>query len=110
MPRRLPTPCSQPGCPEVCYGRFCDEHQRDEYRRQDARRGTAAERGYDAKWRRVRAQYLKHHPLCEECGEPAVEVHHKIPLAQGGTHKWENLKALCKRHHSAITMRDSVER
>ena len=72
------------------------------------RRGTAAQRGYDARWRRVRAWYLKRHPLCLDCqGEgrvaPATEVHHIVALRDGGTHEETNLTALCKSCHSRRT-------
>ena len=33
----------------------------------------------------------------------AAEVHHIVPLADSGTHAWDNLRALCKRCHSRIT-------
>ena len=67
-------------------------------------RPSAAARGYDRKWRRIRAQYLKSHPDCVVCGEPAEEVDHIVSLADGGTHKWENLQSLCKTHHSQKTV------
>ncbi len=37
---------------------------------------------------------------------PAAEVHHILPLSQGGTHDESNLMALCTPCHSAITARD----
>jgi len=74
----------------------------------DARRGTAASRGYDARWRKARAAYLKRHPICVVClsmsrTRAAQEVHHIIPLREGGTHAEANLQALCKSCHSRIT-------
>lgn len=66
-------------------------------------RPSAAKRGYDRKWRRIRAMYLKKHRRCVVCGEQATEVDHIIPLADGGSNKWENLQAMCKSHHSKKT-------
>jgi 5-methylcytosine-specific restriction protein A len=68
---------------------------------------------YNHEWRKVRAAYLASHPLCERCESegrltPATEVHHKLPLASGGTNAWENLAALCKPCHSAITIRSNA--
>jgi 5-methylcytosine-specific restriction protein A len=45
--------------------------------------------------------------LCEECltkGRYVAteEIHHKLPLAQGGTHDRKNLIALCKECHARI--------
>ena len=36
----------------------------------------------------------------------AQEVHHIVPLAEGGTHDEDNLMALCKSCHSRITVRE----
>ena len=33
---------------------------------------------------------------------PAVEVHHKIPISQGGAHARENLMSLCRSCHTKI--------
>jgi len=63
-------------------------------------------------WRKLRDDYIGHHPLCERCLEydritPAVDVHHIQPFLRGKDEKerWElllnpnNLMALCKRCH-----------
>lgn len=51
--------------------------------------------------------YVKEHPFCELCFEkgilvPVDEVHHKLPLSEGGTHERSNLVALCKSCHAKI--------
>lgn len=33
---------------------------------------------------------------------PAQEVHHKIPISQGGTHARDNLMSLCRSCHTKI--------
>jgi 5-methylcytosine-specific restriction protein A len=53
---------------------------------------------------------LRRHPNCVVCGAPATEVDHVVPIESGGTHHDSNLRSLCKRHHSAKTMRQSVAR
>ncbi|MEQ1930975.1 MAG: HNH endonuclease signature motif containing protein [Parvularculaceae bacterium] len=65
-------------------------------------RPSAARRGYDRKWRAIRAAFLRAHPRCA-CGSPASEADHVTPLAAGGTHGWLNLRALCKPCHSRKT-------
>ena len=86
MPLRLKTRCRHPGCPRAVRGSFCDEHKGTYTRRSDARRGTPAERGYDATWanvanvRRQRDRYL-----CQECRKhnhltPSKIVDHIIPV------------------------------
>jgi 5-methylcytosine-specific restriction endonuclease McrA len=73
-------------------------------------RGNAAERGYDADWRRVRAQHLAEHPWCSVagCGEPAVEVDHVISVRERPELRLDrgNLRSMCKPHHSARTIAD----
>ena len=51
--------------------------------------------------------YAAEHPLCEVClakgvYTPTEEIHHKLPLSQGGTHDRSNLMALCKECHARI--------
>jgi len=51
-------------------------------------RGTAAQRGYDARWRRFRAWFLADaaHCACADCGvAPSVDVHHVQPCGPGRT-------------------------
>lgn len=67
-----------------------------------AERESAAARGYDRKWRFVRAKFLRAHPNCA-CGAAATDVDHVLPLASGGTHAWSNLRALCRPCHSRKT-------
>lgn len=105
-PRRPARACAHPGCPNLVRGqgrRYCDEHQSEEWKRQDARRGSPAERGYDAQWQETRNRYLRDHPLCERrCGRRAELVHHIVRKAQGGSDDPVNLQALCKLCHAQI--------
>lgn len=78
----------------------------DRDRRHDAHRGTAAERGYDGRWRKARAAFLALHPLCRMCEEQgqvtaATVLDHRIPHKGDQTLFWDpdNWQALCKRHH-----------
>jgi len=50
--------------------------------------------------------YLKHYGygeqdiiLCEECGDVAVDIHHKVFKSNGGSDEVENLTALCRNCH-----------
>lgn len=113
MPSKPNKPCSKPGCPNLTQSRYCEEHAKQEAQRYDKERGTAASRGYTARWRRYREQYLKHHPLCVECLKddkvvPATVVDHI--KAHKGDHKsfWDpkNHQALCKRCHDRKTAKE----
>jgi 5-methylcytosine-specific restriction protein A len=69
-------------------------------------RGTAAQRGYGARWQRYRAAFLREHPLCVMCEKQgkvtaATVVDHRIPHKGDQTLFWDlsNHQALCKPHH-----------
>lgn len=115
MPMKAKRPCRHPGCAKLVSDRsgYCEEHKKErarQYERYERDRETAARYGWT--WRKVRKAYLAAHPLCEMCRSEgryraAEEVHHKKPLAAGGTHEADNLAALCKSCHSRITARES---
>ena len=74
------------------------------------RRPSATARGYGGLWPKVRARQLVRQPLCEVCLEAgrttlAQDVHHRVPLRQGGDNSPENLESLCHMHHSQKTGR-----
>ena len=108
MPYKPKHPCAYPGCPNLTDRRFCSEHEKQEnarYEKYD--RDPAVHRRYGRAWKRIRDSYAKAHPLCEEClkagkAVPMDEVHHRLPLAEGGTHARDNLVSLCKSCHSRI--------
>lgn len=83
-----------------------DSRSRREY---DRGRGSAASRGYDATWRRLRAWFLARNPLCIECHAhgrttAAKHVDHVVAIAEGGGRlDPDNLQALCAACHSRKT-------
>ena len=112
MPKRPSRPCSHPGCPALTDGQYCPEHRKlaaVRYNRYE--RDPAIQKMYGGAWPRIRARFLASHPLCIICQREgrvmaAEEVHHILPLSQGGTHAEDNLMALCKACHSRITARE----
>ncbi len=108
LPRRPKRPCSFPGCPNLTDGRFCEEHQKMENKRYEKYdRNPQTKKRYGRAWKRIRDSYAAAHPLCEVCLAkgiyvPTEEIHHKLPLSEGGTHDRANLIALCKPCHSRI--------
>ncbi|MEA5014274.1 MAG: HNH endonuclease signature motif containing protein [Candidatus Limiplasma sp.] len=109
MPMKPKRPCGKPGCPELTAGRYCGAHAREaEALYNKYRRDPNTKQRYGRMWPRIRARQLAQHPLCAMCQKdgratPANEVHHIVPLSQGGTHAPENLMSLCKSCHSRIT-------
>ncbi|MFA5377012.1 MAG: HNH endonuclease signature motif containing protein [Dehalococcoidia bacterium] len=104
--------CAYPGCGAVVPGgqRYCGKHKGSDRKRQDERRGTAAERGYDRRWRDYRTAYLAVHPLCVECERQGVlraatVVDHIMPHRGDMGLFWDsaNHQALCKRCHDRKT-------
>lgn len=110
MPNRPARPCRQPGCHLLTRTRlgYCYEHTSNHYAALDTHRPSAWKRGYDAKWRELRARVLIAQPCCLECGAKATEVDHIVALSDGGTNEPRNLRALCHRCHSARTARDQA--
>src|ERR1035437_8653173 len=72
--RRILRPCTTPGCPELTPGGPCEQHRRARQREHDERRGTSAERGYDADHRRLRILCFQRDGWrCVDCGwEPEI--------------------------------------
>lgn len=76
-------------------------------------RPHAAQRGYDALWRKLRVMYLRSNPLCIHCQQQgavtaASEVDHIVPKRSGGSNHNSNLQALCKSCHSKKTAKERL--
>lgn len=105
MPRKPLTPCKHHGCPELTNNRFCDKHKKLYERK------SANKRGYDSRWRKARARFLKTNPLCVQCLKDgrvveATVVDHIIPHREDKKLFWDesNWQALCKSCHDKKTM------
>ena len=75
----------------------------------DRFRGSAASRGYDSRWEKVRQMKVALDPLCEDCfshgyTQPASEVHHIVSIKEDATLRLEltNLMSLCHKCHRRI--------
>ncbi len=113
MPQRPGSACRRPGCAGVVRDGVCSSCgplRRAGQQQLDERRGTAASRGYGGRWQRLRAMYLRAHPLCVACeaagrATPATDVDHIVARRAGGSDEESNLQALCHACHSAKTGR-----
>lgn len=108
MANRIKRPCRQPGCPELVASGYCDKHKPS--KELEKRRGSAAERGYDARWSQESKRYLQQHPLCEPCLKKgnvhaAQVVDHIIPHRGDMKLFWDksNWQAMSKRCHDKKT-------
>lgn len=113
MATKAPTTCNRPGCAGLVRNGVCSAcgpRRTHRNRQHDEQRGSAAHRGYDRRWRRVRLMQLRQYPLCTDCNAAgrvtaATEVHHIIAVRDGGTNEQSNLLSLCKSCHSTRTNR-----
>lgn len=110
MPNRPGKPCAHPGCAAIVRdGWLCPNHAEQRQKQYDSARGSAASRGYDARWQKLRTMFLAAHPLCvdpyglHQSPVAATDVDHKKPKRDGGTNLWDNLQALCHECHSRKT-------
>jgi 5-methylcytosine-specific restriction enzyme A len=113
MPSKAKKPCSYPMCPNLTTERYCDEHKKKINKQYDQQRGTAAQRGYDARWRKARKYFLSKNPLCVRCMEQgrltiATVVDHIIPHKGDKKLFWDsnNWQALCASCHSRKTAKE----
>ena len=111
VPRKPKKPCAYSGCPNLTDDKYCDEHKhlslQDNIDYNRYRRDPDSNRRYGRAWKRIRDRYVLAHPLCEKCKAegrltPVEEVHHIIPLNQGGSNKEENLMSVCHNCHMKI--------
>lgn len=79
----------------------------------DVYRGSAASRGYDRRWTKVRNAFIKANPLCQHCEAKglvviATEVDHVVPIPVDPSRRLDpaNLSALCHPCHVTKTAVD----
>ena len=95
--------CLEPGCFGLSEQSRCPEHRRARERY----RGSAAARGYDARYRRLRKQAIDAHiarygQVCPGYGVPPhtatraeLSVDHIVPLVDGGRNDPSNFQVIC---------------
>ncbi len=114
MPWAPPKPCTFPCCGKInCTVHAPDWRKKEGQRLTDARRGSAAERGYGTEWRRLRDTFIASHPICADPFQihqgrpsPAGVVDHLKPHKGPGDPlllDWKNLESLCAGCHNKKT-------
>ncbi|WP_457660950.1 HNH endonuclease signature motif containing protein [Sinorhizobium medicae] len=103
------------GC-SVPKGTKCAHEQTRTTARQkanDVARGTAAERGYDKDWWRLRHAFLQAHPTCcvPGCEAKATHVDHIKSIRDAPRLRLveSNLRSMCLPCHSRRTARDQSQ-
>lgn len=123
MAVRSKSVCRRAGCGVLIdFAGYCVKHTQIKYSEDNAKRGTAHERGYTSAWVKARRYYLQAHPLCVYCQregiiQAATVVDHikphrlkdaidsgnvtSIKMAQelfwDSKHNWQSL---CATHHN----------
>lgn len=102
-------PAFQPTKEEATAARVAAWHKRLEQQERTTAtpsRGTAADRGYDKDWWRLRATIMREKPPCR-CGAPAEVLDHIIPIRQRPDLRLvrTNLQPLCRQCHATKTNR-----
>jgi 5-methylcytosine-specific restriction protein A len=117
VPDRCSRPCPGRGprrgrCPNLIRAESlcpeCRVYEKQDVKRYDTERGNSGERGYDARWQKVRDMKANRNPLCELClpkiERPMDMVHHIEPIE---THPelrlvMDNLLSVCAACHERI--------
>ena len=108
MPHKPKKPCAFPGCPNLTDETYCAKHKSQAVNSYNKyQRSSDHNNKYGREWKRIRARYVKAHPLCERClaeGRltPVEEVHHILPVNRGGSNADSNLMSLCRSCHNKI--------
>ena len=103
MPRKPQRPCRYPGCPRLTDGVYCEDHAKImEQHYEKFQRGYSPGKRYGRAWKRIRDRYIHKHPLCEQCLKggryvTVEEVHHIVPLSEGGSNDESNLMSFVVR-------------
>jgi len=107
MPKKPLSPCLWPGCSKISEpnSRYCTDHKATADKAERDRRGTSTQRGYGARWQRLRLLILARDPVCRYpgCGQLSTDVDHIVSKAKGGSDEENNLQGLCHEHHSLKT-------
>lgn len=112
MPWKPKHSCTFPGCTTLVESgqSRCPMHTHALRTQYDKRRGTSTERGYNARWRRLRQWFLNTYPLCAECRRhgiltAATVVDHITPHKGDPALLYEqsNLQSLCTECHNRKT-------
>jgi 5-methylcytosine-specific restriction protein A len=110
MPSRAPKPCSTPGCRNLLkVGRFCRQCMENGKARES--RPNAGDRGYNARWRDYRIEFLSRNRFCADPFEIheipvfADVVDHRKPHKGNMELFWDesNHQALCEFCHNRKT-------
>jgi len=111
MPRRPPSPCKHAGCGALVDSGYCPAHIQDATQ-YDRDRGTAAQRGYDSRWKKARIYHLACNPLCGMCKaqgliKAATVVDHINPHRGDKALFWDtsNWQSLCAACHNSTKQR-----
>lgn len=105
MPTKPLHPCAKPGCPNLTSDYYCSEHTH--LAKREDNRESAAKRGYDHRWRKVRIVALGRDPICPLCAaEGVIRVSEHVHHINRDPHdnRPENLLPMCETHHDQITM------
>lgn len=108
MPTAPLRPCCKPGCSALHSNAtgLCAKHQVLAQEAYDRTRTSAAQRGYDGRWRILRDLKLRADPMCEAqgCRHQATMVHHKDKNPHNNAD--DNLMSVCRTCHERIHASD----
>jgi 5-methylcytosine-specific restriction protein A len=108
VPKRPPRPCKHPGCSQLSYTGYCDRHAPAEPVSVSAPRQSAARRGYNRRWQRIRARVLAAAGIPQR-DWPLYDVDHRPPYDPElePDHSKYELVPMLRAEHSRKTAREN---
>lgn len=131
MVNRAKSICRRAGCGVLIdVAGYCVKHTQLKHSEDNARRGTAHERGYTSAWVKARRYYLQAHPLCVYCQregiiraatvvdhikphrlKEAIDSGNQPTIRQAQELFWDskdNWQSLCNPHHNSTKQAEEI--
>lgn len=105
MPYRAPHLCNWVGCNKSTQSRFCEEHQKLYWEKDNENRKN--DHHYVSSWARLSKMILSEEPLCRMCkAEGITRLARCVDHIDGDSmnNDRDNLQPLCWSHHSSKTV------
>jgi hypothetical protein len=101
MPIQL---CTDPSCRN--YGHYCRIHLKDVVKEKiPIAKVNDGRKEQEKEYLKLRKVFLRDHPFCKECGQPATDIHHAAGKIGDKLLDVADFVPLCRKHHQYYEVR-----